>query len=53
MAAEISDMKVGYVIWGKLHDARSNAILLVPGTSGNRHGYVNGPIRTFLAGLPD
>src|SRR4051794_10342520 len=36
---EIPDMKVGYVTWGKLNDIKSNAILLVPGTSGNRHGY--------------
>ena len=46
---EIPDMKVGYVTWGKLNDARSNAILLVPGTSGNRHGYDAhiGPGKTF------
>jgi homoserine O-acetyltransferase/O-succinyltransferase len=46
---EIPDMKVGYVTWGKLDDAKSNAILLVPGTSGNRHGYDAhiGPGKTF------
>ena len=46
---EIPDMKVGYVTWGKLNDARSNAILLVPGTSGNRHGCAAhiGPGKTF------
>ena len=44
---EVPDMNVGYVTWGKLNDARSNAILLVPGTSGNRHGYAAhiGPAR--------
>jgi homoserine O-acetyltransferase/O-succinyltransferase len=36
---EISDMKVGYVTWGTLNAAKTNAILLVPGTSGNRHSY--------------
>src|SRR5262245_20378587 len=34
---EIVDMKVGYVTWGKLNDAKDNAILLVPGTSNGRH----------------
>ena len=36
---EIPDMKVGYATWGKLNDAKSNAILLVPGTSNGRHAY--------------
>jgi homoserine O-acetyltransferase len=36
---EIASMKVGYVTWGKLNDAKDNAILLVPGTSGSRHSY--------------
>jgi homoserine O-acetyltransferase/O-succinyltransferase len=36
---EIPDMKVGYVTWGKLNENKSNAILLVPGTSGSRHSY--------------
>jgi len=36
---EVSSMKVGYVTWGKLNDAKDNAILLVPGTSGSRHSY--------------
>ncbi len=46
---EVPDMKVGYVTWGTLNAARSNAILLVPGTSGNRHGYDGhiGPGKTF------
>ncbi len=46
---EIPDMKVGYVTWGKLNEAKNNAILLVPGTSGNRHGYDAhiGPGKTF------
>jgi homoserine O-acetyltransferase/O-succinyltransferase len=46
---EISDMKVGYVTWGTLNAAKSNAILLVPGTSGNRHSYDAhiGPGKTF------
>src|SRR5262245_12355011 len=34
---EIADMKVGYVTWGKLNDAKDNAILLLPGTSAGRH----------------
>jgi len=34
---EIADMKVGYVAWGKLNDAKDNAILLLPGTSAGRH----------------
>ncbi len=36
---DIPSMKVGYVTWGKLNDAKDNAILLVPGTSGSRHSY--------------
>ena len=46
---EIPDMKVGYVTWGTLNADRSNAILLVPGTSGNRHAYDAhiGPGKTF------
>src|SRR5215469_13870540 len=46
---EIPDMKVGYVTWGKLNEARSNAILLVPGTSGNRRSYDAhiGPGKTY------
>ena len=49
---EIPDMKVGYVTWGKLNEARSNAILLVPGTSGNRHSYDAhiGPGKTYDTG---
>ena len=34
---EIADMKVGYVTWGKLNDAKDNAILLLPGSSNGRH----------------
>ncbi|MSO99542.1 MAG: alpha/beta fold hydrolase [Acetobacteraceae bacterium] len=46
---EIPDMKVGYVTWGALNAARSNAILLVPGTSGTRHSYDAhiGPGKTY------
>ena len=46
---EIPDMKVGYVTWGKLNEAKSNAILLVPGTSASRHAYDAhiGPGKTF------
>ncbi len=49
---EIPDMKVGYVTWGTLNAAKSNAILLVPGTSGNRHSYDAhiGPGKTFDTG---
>ena len=34
---EIANMKVGYVTWGKLNDAKDNAILLLPGSSNGRH----------------
>ncbi len=46
---EIPNMKVGYVTWGTLNAAKSNAILLVPGTSGTRHSYDRhiGPGKTF------
>jgi homoserine O-acetyltransferase/O-succinyltransferase len=46
---EILDMKVGYVTWGTLNPTKSNAILLVPGTSGSRHSYDAhiGPGKTF------
>jgi homoserine O-acetyltransferase len=46
---EIPDMRVGYVTWGTLNPAKDNAILLLPGTSGNRHGYDAhiGPGKTF------
>ena len=46
---EIPDMRVGYATWGTLSAAKDNAILLVPGTSGNRHGYDAhiGPGKTF------
>jgi homoserine O-acetyltransferase len=46
---EIPDMKVGYVTWGTLNTGKNNAILLVPGTSGNRHSYDAhiGPGKTF------
>ncbi len=46
---EIPDMKVGYVTWGKLNNAKSNAILLVPGTSASRHAYDAhiGPGKTY------
>jgi homoserine O-acetyltransferase len=37
--SEIPDMKVGYVTWGTLNADKTNAILLLPGTSGNRHSY--------------
>jgi homoserine O-acetyltransferase/O-succinyltransferase len=34
---EIANMKVGYVTWGKLNDAKDNVILLLPGSSNGRH----------------
>jgi len=42
-------MKVGYVTFGKLNAAKDNAILVVPGTSGNRHSSDSliGPRKTF------
>ena len=36
---DIPDMKVGYVTWGTLNTGKSNAILLIPGTSGGRHSF--------------
>ena len=46
---EIPDMRVGYVTWGTPNADKSNAILLVPGTSGNRHAYDAhiGPGKTY------
>lgn len=35
----LPSMKVGYATWGKLSNDRSNAILLLPPTSGTRHSY--------------
>jgi homoserine O-acetyltransferase len=43
------DMKVGYVTHGILNNSKDNAILIVPGTSGNRRshdGYI-GPGKAF------
>lgn len=34
---EMDNVKIGYVTYGKLNDARTNAVLLVPGTSSGRH----------------
>lgn len=34
---EISNMRVGYVTWGNLNEAKDNAILLLPGSSNGRH----------------
>jgi len=46
---DIPDMKVGYVTFGTLNANKTNAILLVPGTSGGRHAYDAhiGPGKTF------
>jgi len=33
----LDNVKIGYVTYGKLNDAKSNAVLLVPGTSQGRH----------------
>jgi homoserine O-acetyltransferase/O-succinyltransferase len=33
----LENMKVGYVTFGRLNAAKDNAILVVPGTSGDRH----------------
>src|SRR6516164_5976699 len=35
--AALDNMKVGYVTFGKLNAAKDNAILVIPGASGNRH----------------
>ncbi len=34
---QLENVKIGYVTYGKLNDAKSNAVLLVPGTSSGRH----------------
>jgi homoserine O-acetyltransferase/O-succinyltransferase len=34
---EMDNVKIGYVTYGKLNADKSNAVLLVPGTSGGRH----------------
>jgi len=34
---QLDNVKIGYVTYGKLNDAKSNAVLLVPGTSSGRH----------------
>ena len=34
---KLDNVKIGYVTYGKLNDAKSNAVLLVPGTSSGRH----------------
>jgi homoserine O-acetyltransferase/O-succinyltransferase len=46
---EIPDMKVGYATWGTLNATKNNAILLVPGASGDRHNYDGhiGPGKAF------
>ena len=45
----LENMKVGYVTFGKLNAAKDDAILVVPGTSGNRHSSDSliGPGKTF------
>jgi homoserine O-acetyltransferase len=47
--ATLENMRVGYVTWGRLNEQRSNAILLLPGTSGARTWPTNyiGPGRAF------
>ena len=34
---QLDNVKIGYVTYGKLNDAKDNAVLLVPGTSSGRH----------------
>jgi homoserine O-acetyltransferase len=45
----LDNMKVGYVTFGKLNAAKDNAILVIPGASGNRHSSdtLIGPGKTF------
>jgi homoserine O-acetyltransferase/O-succinyltransferase len=45
----LDNMKVGYVTFGKLNAAKDNAILIIPGASGNRHSSdtLIGPGKTF------
>ena len=47
--ATFENMRVGYMTWGRLNEQRSNAILLLPGTSGARTWPTNyiGPGRAF------
>ena len=34
---QLDNVKIGYVTYGKLNDTKTNAVLLVPGTSSGRH----------------
>jgi len=34
---QLENVKIGYITFGKLNDAKTNAVLLVPGTSSGRH----------------
>ena len=49
---EIADMRVGYVTYGRLNAAKTNAILLLPGTSRGRHTHDPhiGPGKTYDTG---
>ncbi len=46
---ELTDMKVGYITWGKLNEARDNAILILPATNAPKAwaAYHIGPGKTF------
>ena len=46
---KLTDMKVGYITWGKLTDARDNAILVLPATNAPKAwaAYHIGPGKTF------
>jgi homoserine O-acetyltransferase len=45
----LKDMKVGYITWGKLNEAKDNAILILPATTASKGWAANhiGPGKTF------
>src|SRR4051812_14044517 len=46
---QLADMKVGYITWGKLNDAKDNALLILPATNAPKAwaAYHIGPGKTF------
>jgi homoserine O-acetyltransferase len=46
---QLTDMKVGYITWGKLNDAKDNALLILPATNAPKAwaAYHIGPGKTF------
>src|SRR5271170_3941911 len=46
---ELADMKVGYITWGKLNEAKDNTLLILPATNAPKAwaAYHIGPGKTF------